>query len=470
VHRLTQSVLKFIRKHDQMRPGNRVGIAVSGGADSVALLRISLELRDELGTVLSVVHLNHKIRSEESDADEEFVRVLAQGYGLPFINESTEVVTYAAEKKLGTEAAARRLRYGFFHRLLSAGAVDKIATAHTLDDQAETVLLKLMRGAGTRGLAGLFPKLGDQAAIVRPMMAVRRVEIEAYLQELKQGWREDSSNRDWRHTRNRIRHHVVPDLEKYVNPRVKEALAEAAEIARLEEEFWAEQIQRALPQVWQDGGEGCGLNLARLQQHPMAMQRRLVRAAGEKLRLNLEFRHVEEVLALTREGGRTALPEDWIASIQNGSIVFRHTQAAPEDYAYELLVPGVVRVPAAGVMIEAEVVESVNSLPGSACLISRDFAGELIVRNWRPGDRFWPAHTKEPRKVKELLQDRRITGPKKRLWPVISRREDVLWVRGMGVAPEFQPKDGQAVLIRETEVPGAGTEGPEPVSAPNNAL
>src|ERR1700756_2191355 len=199
VDNLAQSVLDYIRKHDLLAAGDRVGVAVSGGTDSVALLRILLELRRELGIVLSVVHLNHQLRGAESDADEQFVRELAVPHGLPIISENCDVKFHAAKNKLSLETAARQLRYQFFRNALAGEPLDKIATAHTIDDQAETVLLKITRGAGTRGLAGIYPKISTQhsaisaqqgKAVVRPLLATRRSEVEAYLREIGQSWRE----------------------------------------------------------------------------------------------------------------------------------------------------------------------------------------------------------------------------------------------------------------------------------------
>src|ERR1700690_1055627 len=214
---LAQKVLGYVRKHELLRAGGRVGVAVSGGADSVGLLRILLELRGELGIVLSVAHLNHKLRGEESDADEVFVRALAAAHGLEIVCASRDVKSYSAERKLSLEAGAREVRYEFFREAL--GKLDRIATAHTLDDQAETVLMKLARGAGTRGLAGIYPKVRIQhsalstqlgaKAVVRPLLSVRRQRMVEYLGAIVQDWREDSSNRDLRHTRNRVRHGIL---------------------------------------------------------------------------------------------------------------------------------------------------------------------------------------------------------------------------------------------------------------------
>src|SRR5947209_10203605 len=184
VHPLAQKVLEYIRREELLHAGDRVGVAVSGGADSVGLLRLLLELRSEVGIVLSVVHLNHKLRGKDSDADEQFVRTLAHAHGLEFHSEIADVAEFAAEEHFSLEAAARKLRYDFFQQLLASSAgseigLDKIATGHTLDDQAETVLLRVIRGTGMRGLRAIQPRIAveddaDQMSgeVVRPLLGV----------------------------------------------------------------------------------------------------------------------------------------------------------------------------------------------------------------------------------------------------------------------------------------------------------
>lgn len=450
-------MLAYIHKHDLFRPGHRVSIAVSGGADSVALLRLMAELRDELGIVLSVVHLNHKLRGAESDADEQFVHDLAATHGLEFIAKSQDVKAFAAGKKLSLEAAARAVRHEFFRNVLQSH-VNRIATAHTLDDQAETVLLKLMRGAGTRGLAGIYPKVaiadtpGDQE-IIRPLLATRRSQLRSYLAEIGQSWREDSTNQDLRHTRNRVRHEILPRLEQDINPGVCGTLAETAEIARAEEVYWSKEISRLLPQIWCQEEDGGVLKLKLFASLPLALRRRLVRAAAESLGITLEFRHVEDILDQMCEGNNSTLPGQWTTNRHGDEIRFRKASEATPDYQYELSVPGEVTVAEAGLELETIVVngnsEAQRSTPH---FVDPGFAQKnWVVRNWRAGDRFWPAHTKEPKKIKELLQDRHITGEEKQRWPVIACGDEILWLRGFGVRRDFQAKGSEGVLIRERQ-------------------
>ena len=351
-----------------------------------------LELRQELGIVLSMVHFNHQLRGEEADADEQFVTQLAHRHKLELFAGTGDVAAHARSHHLSTEAAARQLRYQYFRQLFEENKLNRIATGHTLDDQAETVLLRVVRGAGTRGLAGIYPQLlvqGSEFSVVRPLLKTRRKLLETYLGEIGQDWREDSSNRDLRHARNRVRHGIVPRLERTLNPAVRETLAETADIARSEEEYWQKEVTRALPDVWQ--AERLTLKPAELAALPLALRRRMVRAAAESLGLKLEFRHVEEILELDQRGPRSAmLPEGWLLSVTKDGLQFAppaRTAAENSDYEYKLAVPGTIHVPETGACFEAALV------PGSAApgynpdhmLDPALLQQELTVRNWRAG-------------------------------------------------------------------------------------
>ena len=260
-----------------------MAVAVSGGADSVALLRLLLEARAELGIVLSVVHFHHQIRGADASADERFVRQLALGFDLDFRRDSADTPAYARARQLSLEAAARSLRYAFFDRLCVGNTVQRVATAHTRDDQAETVLMRLLRGSGTKGLAGIYPAVGEPPRIVRPLLEISRAELRAWLEQLGQPWREDATNLDLGFTRNRLRHEIVP-LLRQLNPSLDETLGATAEIARAEEDAWSEQVRCLLPKLARSsaGERQTSLQLALLQAQPLALQRRLVRAIAQQ--------------------------------------------------------------------------------------------------------------------------------------------------------------------------------------------
>jgi tRNA(Ile)-lysidine synthase len=206
---LEQSVLHNVRAAQLIAPGDRIGVAVSGGADSVALLRILQNIRQDLGVTLLVVHFDHMLRGEDSTADARFVKDLAGKLNLEFVAASEDVAASAALHGWNLEDAARRLRYAFFERVCVRGEATRIAVAHTAQDQAETVLAHLIRGTGPSGLAGIYPTMGS---VIRPLLEIQRQDLRDYLKSLHQPWREDATNRDTKRLRARIREQLIPML------------------------------------------------------------------------------------------------------------------------------------------------------------------------------------------------------------------------------------------------------------------
>ena len=316
-----------------LHAGERVCVAVSGGADSTALLLALVEANAEkqgLGVALSAAHVHHGLRGAEADGDEDFVRELCARLAVPLTVFRVDTAARQVAEREGMEEAARELRYEALRGL----AVDAVATAHTLDDQAETVVMKLLRGAWTEGLGGISPEVqGEgrrdkgQVKLVRPMLGVRRAEVEAFLRERGQAWREDASNQDVSLTRNRVRRELMPLLRGF-NPGIDELLARTAAIARDEEAFWRAKVARLLPQVLLPGkpvrgggravstaaGEAsCAVEIARLAAMPAALRRRVVRAAARSLYTEgeggsrLSSEETAKVLALAGFGGDAAV-------------------------------------------------------------------------------------------------------------------------------------------------------------------
>lgn len=297
-------------------PGERIALAVSGGADSVALLRAMLDAAAEIGLVLSIIHVHHGLRGGEADADAAFVREIANTHQLHFELVHVDTPARIAATSESREQAARHLRYSAFQRLLRAGGTDTVATAHTLDDQAETVLMKFLRGAWTEGLSGIHPILrveGAQGRIIRPLLAVHRTEIEAYLHVLDQPWREDATNADPAFTRNRVRHYLLPALRRDYNPGIDHQLAQLATLARDEEARWQGELGRLLPALLLTGAATRGggrstptlaeeksvsLEIPRLRALDPALRRRVLRAAAEHIGARLDFAETEDLLNL----------------------------------------------------------------------------------------------------------------------------------------------------------------------------
>ncbi|HWR14488.1 MAG TPA: tRNA lysidine(34) synthetase TilS [Terriglobales bacterium] len=452
---MLRSLHDYIKRHALLKPGDRVGVAVSGGADSVALLRWFLDFRAELGVVLSVVHFNHNLRGDESRGDEQFVSDLARNFDLPFHRAEADTRTYAREKELSIEAAARELRYKFFGTLIKDGMLDKVGTAHTLDDQAETVLLRIFRGTGTSGLAGILPKLKvGNGAIIRPLLSTRRADVLQHLAEWNQTWREDSTNTETTFTRNRVRHQLIPFLEQSFNPEIDEALSNLAEIARAEDEFWSAQTADAFMKCFRNGA----LLIDELLKLPVALQRRVLRLAAMQRGAQLDFLHSERILDLvtskSREQRIVELPNSFRAILSANDLRFETAAAQAKNcgYSYNLPIPGEVAIPELRILLRAKVVTDAatpTDYNGDRRLALDQLASHLVVRNWRPGDRFWPAHTRSEKKVKELLQERHLASREKSLWPVAVSGESIVWMRGFPVSSTLAARGGVAVEIEE---------------------
>jgi tRNA(Ile)-lysidine synthase len=315
--------LPLSREH--IRPGNRLCAAVSGGADSVALL-LTLHAannvpRGTLGIGLSAAHVHHGLRGPEADADLAFVEALCARLDIPLHIHHASVPDRVRDTGESTEEAARNLRYAFFNSLLASGEADSILTAHTLDDQAETVLLKLLRGAWTDGLGAIHPiVISKTGKILRPLLSVRRAEIEAFLKQENQPWREDATNAETIYTRNRVRHQLLPLLREF-NPGIDRALANVSELARDDEAHWQRTIDQLLPQMLLPGKPTRGggravstapdqaevaIELERLRTLDLATRRRILRATARQLGSRLSFEETASLIAMCVAGSAPA--------------------------------------------------------------------------------------------------------------------------------------------------------------------
>lgn len=310
--------LPFDRTH--LAPGLRLSVAISGGADSTALLRALHAAnnlpREALGVGLAAVHVHHGIRGHEADRDQAFVEQLCRELGIPLETRAVDTPARAEQQHETLEEAARNLRHAVFTDLISSGAADAIATAHTADDQAETVLMKLLRGAWTEGLAGIFPVVdvtapnGRKGRILRPLLALDRAAVELYLQALGQPWCTDETNADPAYTRNRLRHEILPALRSF-NPALNATLGNLAGIAREEEQFWQRELDRLLPQLvlpgkpvrgggranlTSPGASTLSVELDRLRSLAPALRRRVLRAMARQLGSRLSFDETSRLL------------------------------------------------------------------------------------------------------------------------------------------------------------------------------
>jgi tRNA(Ile)-lysidine synthase len=483
---LANQLRDAIQKQQMLRPGSRVAVAVSGGADSVALLLLLLQIRAQLGVVLSVAHFNHQLRGRSSDKDERFVAILAARHQLVFHAQRGDVLAQAQRDKANLEATARRNRYAFFARLIADGHADCVAVAHTRDDQAETVLAHILRGTGLKGLAGIHPTT-DQ--IIRPLLGFRRATLRAYLKSQKQRWGEDPTNQDTSRLRARIRKQLLPLLEKKFQPGVVEHLCTLAELAR-EDSAWLDSA--AMQQV--DASCEFKAGKARIfvaallssnDDNPAmssryadaasnrARARRTVRIIAQKLKPHagqLTSQHVAAILELAEHGetGKSLpLPgglyvqkvrECLIFAAMSGRETEKSGAAKQFEHGVDLQIAStgtLVRLPHLGCVIRFTAIDWVTQrretrLTG-AVLDRQLLRSPLVLRNWRAGDIFQPLGHHRAHKLKHLLSDRRIGQQERQGWPVLTSDGVLVWARGFPAAKEFaaSEKTRAGIVIAE---------------------
>lgn len=444
-------------------PGNRVGVAVSGGADSVCLLDLLKQLAPEWNLHLTVLHLNHRLRGEESHGDERFVCELASGLGLPFESTRVDVAGLAARSADNLEQAARGARREFFLDFLRRGVLDRVALGHTRSDQAETVLFRFLRGSGTAGLAGMRPVTPD--GFLRPLLEVTRAEVLDYLTAEGLTWREDASNLDLSFTRNRIRHVLLPDLVRDWNPALVETLAGMARVAADEERYWAPEVERLAQGRFVERGAAVIVPADWLGELPRAVARRVIRCAIERAKGDLravDARHIEQILQLTAslEGsGRIQVPGLDILRSFDWLRLAPLAEVRPErDYEIPVTVPGRVPLPGGGVLsleIAAGCQEPGSAAPGSIVYNKDGFeldwariSGVLSVRNWRPGDHYRPAGHTRAIKIKLLFQTARIPLWERRIWPILTCDGAILWTASFGPAAEYAATASSPAILK----------------------
>lgn len=441
-----------------LRNGDAVLVAVSGGPDSVALLHILAALAPQWALRLGVAHLHHGLRGTAADEDAVFVAALAARMGLPCHTQHTDVRAFARQRRLSLEDAGRRCRYAFFEATAVRGGYTRIALGHQADDNAELVLMNLLRGSAGAGLAGIPPVRDGR--VVRPLIALARTAVYAYLAAHDLSFRVDASNRDPAHRRNRIRHHLLPELSARYNPQLSAALNRLAIIVR-DEEAWIESLVAALwaQAARQHTADRLSLSVAVLAAQPLAARRRLVRRAVETLkgdRQRLTFEHVEAVLGLLADGaedGRLDLPDGLQAARRGGRLEIVRTparrgatRARPSAAPWGVTLPRpangplTVDLPAlnARLRCSAGTLEAAGPLDAGGQLTAvfdmERLSFPLTLRSVRPGDRFRPLGVGGHQKVKKFLIDHKVPRDARHRVAVLVSGDRIVWLVGLRIA------------------------------------
>ncbi len=448
-----------IKKYSLLHPRDRVLIAVSGGPDSVCLLSVLHALTKDLDLELHVAHLDHMFRGKESADEALFVEGLAKKLGIDATIEAIDVPAFCRERGLSSQAGAREVRYGFLNRVAEKVGASRIATGHTASDQAETLLMRLVRGAGVSGLSSIPPKRGN---IIRPLIEATREEVLGYLQTVGLEFATDPSNARPEYTRNRIRSEVLPVLKEF-NPRIVETLAAEASLLRDEDEAVGAYLTQLMKGMVDQGEGVIAIKRAEFNALPPAFRRRMFRLAAGLL--NADQRafsrvHVDEVLGFiagAQTGRAMNVPQGLRIEREYERFKLSRAQEA-ERFSHALVVPGATSIHELGIDIDIE-----RSLSGGVS--ARDANDKnyrwqaqfdydkikpfLTLRSRLPGDRFCPAGMGgRSKKLQDYLVDEKVPRSERDAVPLLCSGEDILWVVGHRTDERFLPQAGsKRVLI-----------------------
>ena len=467
---LGNNVKTTVKRFELLLPGDRVLVAVSGGPDSVALLYILHDLSDELNFNLEVAHLQHGIRGEEAKEDARFVVALAEKLSLPFHLKEIKLPQMKADAGKGNlEALGRAERYRFFADVARERNIDKIATAHTLDDQAETVLMWFLRGAGSAGLGGMAPLQQivadrDSLTVIRPLLEASKAEILDYLKKRHLDYRLDHTNQDSALLRNWLRLDLLPMIQQRLDARAPSRLAQQAEIFRDEDAFLGGLARAGYGAMLQGG---C-LDRRALLNAAKAVQRRILRLWIEQTRGHLRglgFVHIEDMLRLIDHGpsqGCVSIPGGWEMAREYETLkLLRRVRGRPRlCYDYPLKIGTIVRIPEASLELYSERMSTApNELPANLMETFFDLeglAGSFSVRNFRPGDRFQPLGMAGHKKIKDLFIEKRVPLSIRARWPLLVWGQEVLWIPGYGRSATgcISTKSAAVLHLKARPIPG----------------
>lgn len=455
-HPLQKRAYAFIREHGLIEPGDHVLAAVSGGPDSTALLHILISLKPLLRIgQLTVIHFNHGLRGEESDGDMAFAGLLAKMWDLPFVSGKENVHRYREGRHVSLEMAARDRRHLFFRDALTRCSAQRLALGHTASDQAEELLLRLLRGTGPSGLGGMLPATGQ--SIVRPLLFATREEILDYLSAQNLACREDSSNLQPFTQRNALRLEVFPLLRKYFHPDVARTLARHADLAREEDSWWADRINESRPSVYIEQSPGrIVMDIGVLSGLHPALRRRMLRDAIRTLRGDLMGISAAHILALdgiamkTEPGRSVHLPGGLRGITENGRLLLLPGAESPENPStlFEQTIPGPgiydwplfsansdrqgparieIRIQDCGTPAAADFHATT---PDVAWLDADKVSWPMMLRTWKPGDRFRPLGLSGSKKLQDFFTDAKVPRAERGRIPLLCDGEKICWVVG----------------------------------------
>ncbi len=439
--------------------GDKIVVAVSGGPDSICLLHILYRLQEEFELELFAAHLNHNFRGIEAQKDAQYVLNFCDKLDILSFVKSIDVPGYAREHSLSEEEAGRILRYEFFNDILEKVGADKIATAHNQNDQAETVLMRLLRGTGIQGLTAIHYGRGR---IIRPLLNTSRRDIEDYCLINKLSPRIDKSNLKPMYHRNKIRLELIPYIEKHYNPNIIESLAKTAEILKKDRDYLEATAWQAYKNVELNSKkDSLELSISGINKLPHALQSRILRLATEELvgkREILEFNHIYSVIELLdrkETGKKILLPAGLVARVSYDKLIISIGDEKQADFYYELAEKKDIIINEIGGKFKVRTArkKDVKSISRDRYIKYFDYdkiKGKLNIRNRRQGDRFWPLGLAGSKKLKDFFIDCKIDREKRDRIPLVCDGSQIIWIVGYRISEKYKITDKtNRILILE---------------------
>jgi len=451
--KILEKFRRTIKHYELLKPGDKVLVAYSGGADSTALLELLLGIRDEMSLELYLAHFNHQLRIN-ADEDEKFVRRVAHKLGLPLFVKKENVKSYARKFRLNLEEAGRNLRYEFLKKTASTIGATKIATGHTMTDQAETFFMRLLRGSGMRGLSGIYPVAEEK--IIRPLIEVEREELESFLKNRGLGFRTDESNFDRRFLRNRIRLDLIPFLKKNYDPQIVSRLAKLTSIIQEEESFLEKLAEAKSQHLILRKNNQIFLKTEPLSALPRALARRCVRNFISELRGNLRgitFQDIESILNLG-QGKEIYLKRNLCLRRERGLIFLKGKTPPKLKYEYSWDGKSPLFIKEIGWRFSGKKLEKKKGPPFSFDDQNRCYCDwqklkfPLVVRSRKEGDRYQPLGSPGRKKLKEIMRAKGIPVSEREKHPVFLSGDRIVWIPGLPVSEEFKVKPKTRIVFQ----------------------
>lgn len=472
VRRFLEKIHHTMADQDMVEPGLAVLVGVSGGPDSVALLHVLHQMAEDLGLRLGIAHFHHNIRGADADMDARFVQNLAEKLNLPFYYEKN-IGTPNPQTGESPEERLRDARYGFLQRMARDSRFDRIAVGHHADDNAEQILINLLRGGGPLGVSGILPVRGN---IIRPLIRVSRDDIMTYLSVFRLDYRMDPTNTDRRFLRNRVRHDLMPMLKTEYNPNLPETLARLGSVLKADNEW----LDRLIRPIWdhvlilEEPGR-IVLSIPKLARHHLAARRRIIRCAVQRVKENLrriQYLHVEAVINLIQDDlpGSLDLPDRIQVRCGQGRLVFEKCAEPLRNagnpghpprqmqYSYSFSIKDVSSLP-----IYIKEIDRVLTLTRIDGFMACDPAGSdphvaffdwdrlvfpLVLRNHRPGDRFGPLGLNGTQKLSDFFINHKVDRRQRAMTPVLVSGADIIWVAGLRISHHVRITAGTRCLLR----------------------